>query len=93
MDPYKYKIFFNEILDTTATQLNVRFANIASLKFLPLCNSSQFENFNNLFFNESLMNIYGDFFDKNFFFLNELMAVYAHEKKGRFHNNDIETIL
>ncbi|KAL7634614.1 UNVERIFIED_CONTAM: hypothetical protein RMT77_014991 [Armadillidium vulgare] len=89
-----YKRIFYEILDNIS-QIRVRFANINSLKFLQLCNSSQFDNYNRNFPEsalESLMNVYGDFFDKKNL-KSELMAVYAHENKQLFHNNDIDAIL
>lgn len=95
MNECYYKRIFYEILDNIISQISVRFANINSLKFLQLCNSSQFDNYNRNFPEsalESLMDVYGDFFDKNFL-KSELMAVYAHENKQLFHNNDIDAIL
>ena len=38
------------------------------------------------------MDVYRDFFDKNFL-KSQLMAVYAHENKQLFHYNDIDVIL
>ena len=90
-----YKSRFYEIIDNITTQISTRFSNIKYLKFLQLSNSAQFEIFQKTFPQDaldSLMTIYGDFFNINFF-KNELMAIYANENKQLFHGNNIEIIL